>query len=509
MQVDHAAAKRSEGSGGRRILHPVLAGLGVTFGGQVALALCTLALYSLIARRLGTDSFASFSLGKQAVSLLFPVVTVGLVGGLPRAMALARGAEDPRPEPLLGAAFLICGAVAAICAALAIAFPDAAAAVFFGGEGTTGLVSATAALLLATAVFHVAYGYFRGRLRLVTANGLQVLAAGLAPLLILVAMPGLDVAGLLALMAAALGGLSLASIAAQLVRAARAGRPRMVAAGRTLLDYGARRVPGEIAQVALFAVVPVLAAHVTSLTEVAFLAAALQLVLMLAVALNPIGIVLLPSLAERWAADPARLARQVAALAGFAAHAALFAGVQLAIFAALTLELWLGPDFKAAGDLVDVTVIAAGPFVFYLTMRSSLDAVAVRSYNTRSNLAALGAFAAIAAALLGLDLTAPAFAVAWAFAGGVVVQGLMTFAFVQRLFAVPLADYAIGPALALAAATGGAAVIARPAVEGAPGGLLVLAVLELALASAYLGGLFAARAPWTRLLRDRSLRRRP
>jgi O-antigen/teichoic acid export membrane protein len=247
---------------------------------------------------------------------------------------------------------------------------------------------------------------------------------------------------------------------------------------------------------------------VASLTEVAYLAAALQLVLMLAVALNPIGIVLLPSLAERWAADPASLARQVGALAGFAAHVALFAGVQLAIYGALALELWLGPDFEAAGRLASVTLIAAGPFVYYLTMRSSLDAVAVRSYNTRSNLAALAAFAAIAAVLLGFDLTAPAFAVAWAFAGGVVVQGLMTLAFVQRLFAVPLTDYALGPALVLAAATGGAAVLARPAVEDAPGGLLVLAALELTLAAAYFGGLAAARARWTRLLRDRSLRGR-
>jgi hypothetical protein len=228
---------------------------------------------------------------------------------------------------------------------------------------------------------------------------------------------------------------------------------------------------------------------------------------MLAVALNPIGIVLLPSLAERWAADPARLVRQVGALAGFAAHAALFAGVQLAIYAGPALELWLGPEFEAAGRLAEVTVIAAGPFVFYLTMRSSLDAVAVRSYNTRSNLTALVAFAAIAAVLLGFDLTASALAVAWAFAGGVVVQGLMTLAFVQRLFSVPLADYALGPALLLAAATGGAALAARPAVEDAPAGLLVLAALELALAAAYLGGLFAARAPWTGLLRERSLRR--
>ena len=94
MQVDHHAdAKRSGGSGGtggRRRLHPVLAGVALTLGGQVAVALCTLLLYRLLVQRLGTSGFASFSLGKQAVSLLFPVVTVGLVGGLPRAMALAR-----------------------------------------------------------------------------------------------------------------------------------------------------------------------------------------------------------------------------------------------------------------------------------------------------------------------------------------------------------------------------------------------------------------------------------
>ena len=155
-----------------------------------------------------------------------------------------------------------------------------------------------------------------------------------------------------------------------------------------------------------------------------------------------------------------------------------------------------------------VALIAAGPFVFYLTMRSSLDAVAVRSYNTRSNIAALAAFAVIAAVLLATD-AAPAFAVAWAFAGGVVVQGLMTFAFVRRLFGVPLADYALGPALALAAVTGGVALVARPVLEDAPAGLLVLAALELVLASAYFGGLFATRAPWTGLLRERALRRRP
>ena len=71
--------------------------------------------------------------------------------------------------------------MAGVCSALAILFPAATAEVLFGGEATSGLVAATAALLLATAVFYVAFGYFRGRLRIVAANSLQVLASGLVP----------------------------------------------------------------------------------------------------------------------------------------------------------------------------------------------------------------------------------------------------------------------------------------------------------------------------------------
>jgi hypothetical protein len=153
-----------------------------------------------------------------------------------------------------------------------------------------------------------------------------------------------------------------------------------------------------------------------------------------------------------------------------------------------------------------VTLLAAGPFVFYLAMRSSLDAVAVRSYNTRSNIAGLATFGAIAAAGLLTDVVEPAFAVAWAFAGGVLVQGAMTFVFVQRRFAVPVADYALLPALALAAVTGAIALAVRPLVESAAP-LLLLAVAEIALAALFFGGLAVAGVRWTRALREGSLGR--
>ena len=488
-------------------MHPIIAGLGITLGGQLVVAVGTVLLYRLIAQRMGTDGFASFSLAKQAVTLLFPVVTVGLVGGLPRALALARRGEGSRPEELLAAAAAICGTVAVAGAAIAVAMPGATADVFFGGTARSALVRSAAGLLIATAAFHVSYGYFRGRERLGVANLLQVLAAGLIPPLLLVLFPGLGVASLVALMAVALGGLSLAFVLKPLARGLLAGRAGLARAGRPLLDYGGRRVPGEIAQVALFALVPVLAAHVTSLEQVAYLAAALQLVAMMAVALNPIGVVLLPSLAERWSVDPERTARQVGTLAGFAAHVAIFAAIQLFIMAELALRLWLGPNFADAGALVRVTLLAAGPFIFYLAMRSSLDAVAVRSYNTRSNIAGLVAFVLVAAILLGVDRIEPAFAVAWAFAAGVSVQGFSTLAHVQRVFRVSASAYAIAPALGLGVAAGAAAWLVRPVIEDAPGPLVVLIVAELLLAAGYFGGLAAARVEWIALLRARALRR--
>ena len=503
----HADPNASAGArAGRRRLHPIVAGLALTLGGQVAVALCTVLLYRLIVERLGTEGFGAFSLGKQAVSLLFPVVTVGLVGGLPRAMALTRAGRGPAPEALLGAALAICGTVALACALLAVALPGATSAAFFGGTADAQLVAAAAVLLVATALFHVAYGYFRGRLRLGAANLLQVLASGVAPVLLLLAVPDVGVDGLLASMGVVLGVLSLAWIGGPVVRAARAGRRALTTAGRGLLDYGARRVPGEIAQVGLFALVPVVASHVTGLTEVGFLAAALQLVAMLGVALNPIGVVLLPSFAERFEADPAGMRRQAGALAGFALHAAAFAAAQLLVFGGLVLEIWLGPEFEAAGSLARVTLLAAGPFVFYLVMRSSLDAVAVRSYNTRSNLAGLTTFAAIATVGLASDALDPAFAVAWAFAGGVTVQGAMTAVFVQRRFSVPTGDYAALPALALAALSGGAALALRPAIEGSGAPLVLLIAAEAVLSVLFLAGLLAVRAPWTGLLRTRILR---
>ncbi len=103
------------GESTRRIA-PFFRDLGVTVLAQAAVALGGLWLARLLAIRTGTDGFASYSLVKQAVNVFFPIVTVGLVGGLPRYLALPARGRDPAPEGYLAAAALICGAATAVVA---------------------------------------------------------------------------------------------------------------------------------------------------------------------------------------------------------------------------------------------------------------------------------------------------------------------------------------------------------------------------------------------------------
>ena len=313
------------------------------------------------------------------------------------------------------------------------------------------------------------------------------------------------------LMALTLAVISLMAMGPSLVRSLDRTRRREGRAAVLALagDYGHRRIPGDLAQVALFVLVPVLGAHVGSLTDVAYLSAGQQVLAVLSLAVIPIGFVLLPSLARLWATDRERAAAYVAQLASFAAHSAIFLSAQAVIFADIAVSIWLGPSFDDAGSVVTVTVTPAALFVVYLLLRSSLDAVAVRSYNSRNNLVALAVFGAVAACFLALDVTSPVLCVAWAFSAGVATQGALTFVTVHRLFDLRVSAYMLQIALPIGITTGALGLAARPLVESSGAELIVLVALELALAAVYFGVLVRSRAScWVLLLAERFFERR-
>jgi O-antigen/teichoic acid export membrane protein len=501
--ADPPPAAEDAGRRSRR-LHPFFQDVSVTLLAQACVALGGLLLARLLARNAGADGFASYSLVKQGANILFPIVTVGLVGGLPRYLALPAERDDPSPSAYLLAAAAICWGATAVAVVIALAFPGAVATLFFGSDESSEYVLPFALLLAATSTFYIAYGYFRGLLRLRAGSLLQATALGALPPAVVFLLPDEPVDTLIVLMAIGTAALSLAAIAVPLARGiAAARRSSLEGAGRRLWDYGHRRVPGEMAQLGLFVLVPVLAAHVASLREVAYLAAGQQILSIISLAVLPLGLVLLPSLTRMWAEDRERTSAHVAQLSSFAASVALFASIQAVLYAGIAVTAWLGPEFEDAGSVLTVMVAPTALFVVYLMLRSPLDAVAVKSYNSRNNLLALGVFVAVAALLLGFDLISPALGVAWAFAAGVSTQGALTFATVHRFFSVRWHDYGFRYTVPLALATGALALLARPAIEDGPSPLLLLIGLEAVLAALYFGAIALSPVAWPKLLAAR------
>ena len=146
----------TQAASGRQV-HPFFQDMGVTVLAQVAFALLSLALYRLLAEKTGTAGFASYSLVKQSIGFLFPVVMVGLVSGLPRYLALPADERGPSSGAYLLAGLGICIATTALVGVVALAIPDLVAGLFFGSSARTDLVAPFVALLAGTTVFYLAW----------------------------------------------------------------------------------------------------------------------------------------------------------------------------------------------------------------------------------------------------------------------------------------------------------------------------------------------------------------
>ena len=73
---------------------------------------------------------------------------------------------------------------------------------------------------------------------------------------------------------------------------------------------------------------------------------------------------------------------QVAVLAG------VFITPQLVGFGDVAARAWLGPAFAGSSTIIRTVTASTGAYLLYILLRSPLDAVAVRAYNTRNTLPA-------------------------------------------------------------------------------------------------------------------------
>lgn len=505
MVIDSSQRAREECSKARlrrrarlRLRVPALVGdVATTGAGQVAAALGMVVLYRLLAVRTGPVGLGSFALVRQTAWLAFPVVMVGVAGGLPRAIGIRRTLADT----YLVTAMIISGAATGLTVAMLLLFPSEAAALAFGSSHQTALVAPFAAMLGATVVYTLAFGYFRGRLAVRSAIALQLIGLAGAPVAVVAVMAGHSIVTLIDMIAAVVGGVSLLAILAPIIRGVRhTGRCAGAAALRTLWSYGYRRIFGELAQLALIVAAPIVVAHLSTVRNVAYMAAGQQLLVLIAFLTLPLGFVVLPTLGRLWSEDRPYGRWIGVQLSVFAFHAGAFVTFQAFALGPAVIRIWLGPHFAGAEPVIQVTSLAAGAYLCYLCLRSVLDAIAVRSYNSRNNLIALAVSGATTTILLVSGSIRPLLGVAWGLTAGLLTQGGLAFLTARWIFGLAWLELRVGVALALAFGAGVLGLVLRSLLGSSDLDLVALAGFELSIVALYTLALARTGVQWPRLV---------
>ena len=400
-----------------------------TFGAEGIFILSYLLVFRLIADRFGPPGFGEYALARRTLAFLLPLGAIGLDIAIARYVAYAAGRDEDQRSYLPAGLGLLTIALG-VEAAVLLPFQRFWADFFFGASQLAALIPPLALMVAGNGVFAVAYGNFRGQLRILQANILRVIVHGIAPVAA-VLLVRTSVADVLY----AIGGAWLVlSVGALLFSRMRLRSP--VARAVQLARYSLPRVPGDLLALLMFAVPGIVVAHVASIATAGNVAFGVAAIGMFAVAAFPVGFILLP-VASRLIASGSvdQLRAQVFAVARVVAGLIVVGVIVFEVFAYPIVTIYLGADFASSVGTLRVLMVGALPWALYVSLRSIIDARHTRAVNAINVAISFGVFLV---AMLVLQIWfAPADVVVPAFVGSLYVLGVLTLLEVWRITRKP------------------------------------------------------------------------
>lgn len=341
-----------------------------------------------LAIALGPDGFGLYSLAKRFLGLLVPIATLTIGVALPRELG-RRGADADRDGVIIG------GVILGILPGVLVAVACVVGAQILGADMlpwnlSFSMVAAISLSIVGQCCYAVLYAVYRGTGRMALANVWQFTLDGLVPVLVAWTWAkDVGVAGVLAIVAVSnvASGVPVAIWTRGAIQ--RGGLPvRHVIV--ELARYGVPRVPGSVAMAAMFAVGPMVAGWLLSVTAAGYIAAAQAVFVLAEAGVASFGLVALP-----WAAGLAasgqlgRLRKRNHDVLGFSTHVGMLASGQLWVWADDVVAVWLGDLFWPVGRLMRILALALVPYAWYVMYRSIVDAVDRQPINTRNLVSAV------------------------------------------------------------------------------------------------------------------------
>lgn len=209
---------------------------------------------------------------------------------------------------------------------------------------------------------------------------------------------------------------------------------------KELLQYGFERVPSFVSQFILLAGIPIILAQSVNFESVAYFNSSLSLVRLSLLFTHPIGMVLLPRIANKIASgSKADINHLLGILLKAGTIFSIIGTTYIYINASIILQFWLGTVSDSGVIILRFTILALPFYSFSGLTRSPIDAVSKRGYN--SLVYGLGAVTMVTIFLIGQKFQADLLSNAlFSFLISHFVTGLASAFFMKKLYALQIWD---------------------------------------------------------------------
>lgn len=404
----------------------------ITFITEFIVLASQILVFKLAAVFLGKQGFGEYALARRSLSLIVPILLLGLGVGIPRYIAIARAKSinSENPEAYFISAFSIVTITVFIFLLTMNLLSKEVAYLFFGNQSYQYLIWPIASAIAGLCFHSLAYNYYRGCLKMLPANLLQLVNIGLVPPLVF-ALPNVSVSNLFS----TLGLVWVTTSGLVILYVFRKNRSRNYSLSelrdnsKQLLSYGVVRVPGELGLMGFLSLPAFFTAHIFGVEKAGYVAFATLVLSMIGALFNPLGLILLPFASKQMAKnDLAYLQTKLNKLLKICFGLTILIVLFLELFASLIIKIYLGKEFMEAANIMRLVLIGAVPYVVYIIFRNASDALYVKPMNMKNVMIALSFFVVMV-------LISSSFAyLVTALCGGLFILGAFTWYDVRRAF---------------------------------------------------------------------------
>lgn len=473
--------------------------LALTMGAETGAVISGVILTSMVGRELGAEALSEYLLLRRVLTWVLAATMVGLTTGLPRYVAHAFGQRRDEEHGYFLAAILCLIPAAFVTGVILVLARRHVALWFFGNFRETGLVMALAVLLFGFAIHRAVGGYYRGLLEMKQANLLELCNTVLLPLTVVITQLHRMPIGAMMFTIGVLMTVSSSLFAVPLLLRLHwaSSLLKLRSHFRELLHYGVPRIPGEFGSATLMVLGPMLAAHYMNIGAISPLLLGLNILMVIGYAAGPLGSMLLSKVSMMLGQNQQEeLRARMRLLVVGILEISVFASVQLVIYADVVVRAWVGREFDKDMNVIRVIMFAIPFYLFFVALRSTIDAATVKPLNTANVLISLGFYGGL---ILGWKTVFPDYSLLMGIAGSLLLSlmllALLTAHTFRKYFGLGIPWRRLAPSFAVAAVLGAAALGIERMAAG-PVSLWTAALEEALFMAVYVAILAWRRSGW-------------